>query len=41
MLVTPEVPRDNQRQVPTVSGQGHHINVMIRGWGIALHDVPV
>jgi len=40
MHVTPEVPRDNLMQVPTVSGQGHRISVMIREMGESVAQSP-
>jgi hypothetical protein len=40
MSVTPKVPRDNLIQVPTVSGQGHHINVIIRELGDSVAQLP-
>jgi hypothetical protein len=40
MPVTPEFQRDNLIQVPTASGQGHHINVMIREMGGSIAQRP-
>ena len=40
MPVIPEAPRDNLIQAPTVSGQGHHISVVIREMGDSVAQRP-